>query len=66
MKKVRGKCPNCLTGKTTYELDSREPMCPYIHTYTKKQCPFYAPLNEPKNGFLSRLLERLSVTPPKN
>ncbi len=66
MKKVRGKCPKCLTGKETYELDSREPMCPYIHTYNKKRkCPYYAPLNELKNGFISRLLERVMLPPEK-
>ncbi len=64
--RVTGKCPNCLTGKQTYELDRKSPECPYLgcYQYKKRKCAFYKPLNEPKNGFISRLLERLSVTPP--
>lgn len=58
-KQTKGKCHSCLTGKTAYELDSREPMCPYIHTYAEKKCPFYTPLNKPSKDFVSRLLERV-------
>ena len=27
-------CPNCQTGADSYKLDSREPVCPYLHLHT--------------------------------
>ncbi len=64
--RVKGKCPGCLTGKKTYELDSKEPMCPYIHTYKERKCPYYIPLKRSKSSFISRLLERIMLPPPEN
>ncbi len=63
--KIIGKCPVCLTGKRTYELDKREPMCPYIHCYKDKKCCFFVDMNEKKGGILSRIIKRVSVTPPE-
>ena len=39
-------CPTCLTGAESYKIDKNSPVCPYLHSYRRKRCPFYKPLNE--------------------
>lgn len=44
----RKLCPHCKIGKRTYQLDSRSPMCPYIHCYKGRTCAMYEKLDEHK------------------
>lgn len=46
----RKLCPKCKTGKYTYELDRRSPVCPYIGCYSGKKCPMYVKLEKPQKG----------------
>ena len=52
----RKLCPHCKTGKRTYQLDNRSPMCPYIHCYKGRTCAMYEKLDEDKN---QTILERI-------
>ena len=62
----RKLCPKCKTGKYTYELDKRSPMCPYIDCYNGKKCPMYVKLEEPqKSSFFERLFRNSKVTARK-
>ena len=45
---VRKLCPRCKTGKLTYELDRRTPVCPYINCYSGKKCAMFEALDEDK------------------
>lgn len=31
-------CPNCQTGKESYLLDSKSPVCPYLHFHAGQSC----------------------------
>ncbi len=65
--KMLGQCPNCLTGKKTYELDKKSPFCPYINCYKAKEhkCGFFVDMNAKKGGILSRIFKLANVTPPR-
>ena len=63
----RKLCPKCKTGKYTYELDRRSPVCPYIGCYSGKKCPMYVKLEKPqKGGFWERIFGNGKVYPPEN
>ena len=64
----RNLCPKCKTGKYTYELDRRSPVCPYIGCYSGKKCPMYVKLEKPqKGGFWERIFGNgKSLTPTEN
>lgn len=59
-------CPNCKTGKDSYELDRHSEVCPYISCYNckKKECRFYVPLETDKKSLFSKILG--VFTPPEN
>ena len=62
----RKLCPKCKTGKYTYELDRRSPVCPYIGCYSGKKCPMYVKLEKPqKGGFWGRIFGNGKVIPPR-
>ncbi len=65
--KITGKCPICLTGKRTYELDKKSPFCPYINCYKAKEnkCCFFVNMSEKKDGVLEKLLKRVHLPPEK-
>ncbi len=65
MRSKRAKCGNCKTGKYTYELDSKETMCPHIGCYKKKRCNFYVPLDNKKPCLIKRLFNSVFSTPPR-
>ena len=55
----RKLCPKCKTGKYTYELDRRSPVCPYIGCHNGKKCPMYVKLEKPqKGGFWERITKK--------
>ena len=58
----RKLCPKCKTGKYTYELDRRSPVCPYIGCYSGKKCPMYVKLEKPQKGGTLRWFTRKSVS----
>lgn len=37
-------CPRCQTGKDTYALDSKEPVCPNIGRHKDGECSAFVPL----------------------
>lgn len=41
-------CPQCKTGKRTYQLDSSSTECPYIYCHNGKSCAMYERLDEHK------------------
>ena len=44
-------CPNCKTGKESYELDQHSESCPYIGCWKNDECRFYVPLDKtPEKG----------------
>ena len=58
----RKLCPNCKTGKYTYELDRHSPECPYLACHNGRKCAMYEKLDEPKKrSFLSRIFNKASV-----
>ena len=62
----RKLCPTCKTGKYTYELDRRSPVCPYIGCYSRKKCPMYDKLEKPqKSGFWGQIFGNGKSYPPK-
>lgn len=62
-KRKRELCPKCKTGKYTYELDKRSPMCPYIGCHNGKKCSMYAKDKPQKSGFWGRIFGNGKVTP---
>ena len=63
----RKLCPKCKTGKYTYELDKRSPVCPYIGCHNGKKCHMYVKLEKPqKGGFWERIFGNGKSTPPEN
>ena len=53
--KRKALCPNCRTGKKTYDLDSHSECCPFIHSYHKNGCKFYVPLEQEKKGIIKTI-----------
>lgn len=41
-------CPRCEIGEKIFFLDSKEPFCPYLLSFTNKKCPFYKRKNKKK------------------
>ena len=37
-------CTKCKTGKTWYEKDSKDIMCPWIYLHNGKRCAMYQPI----------------------
>lgn len=59
-------CPHCKTGKYAYELDPRSPLCPYLSCHNGKKCSMFKMLGEPKKqSFISHILDKVFVTPPR-
>ncbi len=42
-------CPNCRTGKESYELDQHSESCPYIGYLKEGKCSFFVPFEGPQN-----------------
>lgn len=42
-------CPNCRTGKESYELDKHSESCPYIGYLKEGTCSFFVPFEEHPN-----------------
>lgn len=60
-------CPKCKVGKWSYELDKHSEACPYIGCWKDGKCQFFEPINDSsKKGIFSGLINKRSVTPPKN
>lgn len=57
-RKRKKLCPNCKTGKETYELDRHSEYCPYIGAYSKNKCRYYVPLKQEKKGIM-KLVEKI-------
>ena len=34
-------CPSCKTGHEAYMLDSKEPLCPFLHLLGRGECHAY-------------------------
>ena len=59
-------CPHCKTGKCSYELDPRSPVCPYLSCHNGKKCSMFKMLDEPeKRSFLNRILKGYLLPPPR-
>ena len=59
----RKLCPNCKTGKYTYELDKMSPMCPYIKCYSANKCPMYVKLEKShKDNLWRNLFKSRNIT----
>ena len=59
-------CPHCKTGKCSYELDPRSPVCPYLSCHNGKKCSMFKMLDEPEKwSFLNRILKGYLLPPPK-
>lgn len=39
-------CPKCKTGKDSYLLDSKSPICPYLHLHDGKGCAKFKEIKE--------------------
>ena len=54
-------CPNCKTGKESYELDQHSESCPYIGYLKEGTCSFFESLeNTSKKGIFSDLKNKQS------
>ena len=42
--KTEQLCPQCQTGKDSYLLDNKSPVCPYIDFHNGKECIKFKPL----------------------
>ena len=39
-------CPNCQTGKASYDLDNHSVVCPYIGCLKDGSCQYYKPFEK--------------------
>ena len=46
MEKGKLLCPDCKTGKQTYQIDKKSVMCPYIRCHNGKRCSMYVPIKD--------------------
>ena len=58
-------CPKCKTGKYTYELDKRSPVCPYIGCYRNKRCSMFVRIEPKKDGFWGHIFKNGKNHPTK-
>lgn len=47
-KPKRTLCPDCKTGRESYTIDEKSPVCPYFECYNGYSCTFFTPMDTKK------------------